>query len=78
MVAFEKWSPTSLCVRRWQTLYDGQRDVIGRAGLILSRTASAHAVQLKMLGFARLARVAACYSEVSWVVPTRVLRPKPL
>ena len=47
MVAFEKWSPTSLCVRRWRTLYDGQRDVTSRAGLIVSRTASAHAVQLE-------------------------------
>ena len=28
--------------------------------------------------FARLPRVAAYYSEVSWVVPTRVIRPKPL
>ena len=47
MVAFEKWSPISLCVRRWWTLCDGQRDVTGCAGLIVSRTAYAHAVQLE-------------------------------
>ena len=29
-------------------------------------------------GYARLPRVAACRSKVSWVVPTRLIRPKPL
>ena len=48
VVAFEKWFPTSLCVRQRRTRYDGQRDVTGRAGLIVSCTASAHAVQLEM------------------------------
>ena len=46
VVAFEKWSPTSMCVWPWRTRYDGQRDVAGRAGLIVHRTASAHAAQL--------------------------------
>ena len=48
VVAFEKWSPTGLCVRQRQTVCDGQRDVAGRAGLIVSRTASAHVVQLEV------------------------------
>ena len=48
VVAFEKGSPTGLCVRQRQAVCDGQRDVAGRAGLIVSCTASAHAVQLVM------------------------------
>ena len=41
MVAFEKWFPTGLCVRQRRTLSDGQRDWTGRAGLMVSHTASA-------------------------------------
>ena len=48
VVVFEKWSPTGVRVRQRQTVCDSQRDVAGRAGLIVSRTASAHAVQLEM------------------------------
>ena len=59
VVAFEKWSATNRCVRQQQTVCDGQRDVAGRAGLIVSRTASVDEVQLEMCSFARLPRVAA-------------------
>ena len=41
-VAHEKQCPHGLSVRCWQTVYDGQRDVTGRAGLMLSRTAPVH------------------------------------
>ena len=48
VVAFEKWSPTGLCVRQRRTLCDGQHDVTGRDGLLVSCTAWARAVQLEM------------------------------
>ena len=48
VVAFGKWSPTGLCVRQRQTECDGQRNVTGRVGLILSRTAPVHEVQFEM------------------------------
>ena len=66
-VAPKKQCPHGLIVRFWQAAYDGQRDVTGRAGLMVSRTAPVHE-----------GRGAAYNSEVSWVVATRVIRPKPL
>ena len=72
----EKQCPHGLIVRFWQAAYDGQRDVTGRAGLMVSRTAPVH--EGRQGCFTRLPRVAAYNSEVSWVVPTRVIRPKPL
>ena len=75
-VAPEKQCLHGLIVRYWQAAYDGQRDVTGRAGLMVSRTAPVHEGQTGMLH--PPARVAAYNSEVSWVVPTRVIRPKPL
>ena len=47
VMAFEKWSPTGLCVRQRQTMCDGQHEVAGRAGLIVSCSAAAHAVHLE-------------------------------
>ena len=41
-VAPEKQRPHGLTVRCWQVAYDGQRDVTGRAGLMVSRTAPVH------------------------------------
>ena len=41
-VAPEKQCPLGLSVRYCQAAYDGQRDVIGRAGLMVSRTAPVH------------------------------------
>ena len=38
-----------LIVRYWQAAYDGQRDVTGRAGLMVSRTAPVHEGQTGML-----------------------------
>ena len=73
-----KQSPLSLGVRQRQTGCDGQRNVTGRAGLKVSRTAPVHEVRQEMWCLARLPRVAAYYNEMSWVVPTRVIRPKPL
>ena len=37
-----------LIVRYWQAAYDGQRDVTGRAGLMVSRTASVYEGQTGM------------------------------
>ena len=78
VVAHGKQCPHGLGVRRRQAAYDGQPDVTGRAGLTVSRTAPVHEGRRGMWCFTRLPRVAAYYSEVSWVVPTRVIRPKPL
>ena len=75
-VAPEKQCLRGLIVRYWQAAYDGKRDVTGRAGLMVSRTAPVHEGRTGMLH--PPARVAAYNSEVSWVVPTRVIRPKPL
>ena len=41
-VAPEKQCPHGLIVRYWYAAYDGQRDVIGCAGLMVSRTAPVH------------------------------------
>ena len=41
-LAPEKQCPHGLIVRYWQAAYDGQRDVTGRAGLVVSRTAPVH------------------------------------
>ena len=41
-VAPEKHCPHGLIVRYWQAAYDGQRDVTGCAGLMVSRTALVH------------------------------------
>ena len=41
-VAPEKQCPHGLIVRYWQAAYDGQHDVTGRAGLMVSRTAPVH------------------------------------
>ena len=38
-LAPEKQCPHGLIVRYWQAAYDGQRNVTGRAGLMVSRTA---------------------------------------
>ena len=38
----EKQCPHGLIVRYWQAAYDGQRDVIGLAGQMVSRTAPVH------------------------------------
>ena len=75
-VAPEKQCPLGLSVRYWQMTYDGQRDVTGGAGLMVSRTAPVHEDPTGC--FARLPRAAAYNSEVSGVVPTRVIRPNPL
>ena len=48
-VAPEKQCPHGLIVRYWQAAYDGQRDVTGRAGLIVSRTAPVHEGSTGML-----------------------------
>ena len=75
-VAPERQCLHGLIVRYWQAAYDGQRDVTGRAGLMVSRTAPVHEGWTGMLH--PLAPGRAYNSEVSWVVPTRVIRPKPL
>ena len=41
-VAPEKQCPHGLIVRFWQAEYDGQRDVTGRAGPMVSRSAPVH------------------------------------
>ena len=41
-VAPEKQCLYGLIVRYWQAAYDGQRDVTGPAGLMVSRTAPVH------------------------------------
>ena len=41
-VAPEKQCPHGLIVRFWQAEYDGQRDVTGRAGLLVSRSTPVH------------------------------------
>ena len=41
-MAPEKQCPCGLIVRLWQAEYDGQRDVTGGAGLIVSRSAPVH------------------------------------
>ena len=48
VVAFGKSSPNGLCVRQRQTECDGGRDVTGRSGVIVSRTAPVHEVQLEI------------------------------
>ena len=48
VAARRKRYPHSLGVRQRQTEYDGQRDVTGRAGLTVSRTAPAHEVRKEM------------------------------
>ena len=48
-VAPEKHYPHGLTVRYWQAAYDGQRDVTGCAGLMLSRTAPVHGGRTGML-----------------------------
>ena len=48
-VAFEKQRLHGLTLRYWQAAYDGQRDVTGRAGLMVSRTAPVHEGQTGML-----------------------------
>ena len=75
-VAPEKQCPHGLSVQSWQAAYDGQRDVTGRAGLMVSRTAPY--LRVGKGCFNRLPRVATYISEVSWVVLTRVIRPKPV
>ena len=75
-VAPEKQCLHGLIVRYWQAAYDGQGDVTGRAGLMVSRTAPC--MRVGQGCFTHLPRVAAYNSEVSWVVPTTVIRPKPL
>ena len=75
-VAPKKQCLRGLIVRYWQAAYDGQRDVTGRAGLMV--TVLPPCMRVGQGCFTRLPRVAAYNSEVSWVVPTRVIRPKPL
>ena len=41
--------PSGLIVRFWQAEYDGQRDVTGRAGLMVSRSAPVHEGRTGML-----------------------------
>ena len=48
-VAPEKQSRRVLIVRYWQAAYDGPRDVTGRAGLMVSRTAPVHEGRTRML-----------------------------
>ena len=48
-VAPEKQCLRGLIVRYGQAAYDGQRDVTGRAGLIVSRTAPVHEGRTEML-----------------------------
>ena len=48
-VAPEKQCPHGLIVRFWQAEYDGQRDVTGRAGLMVSRSAPVHEGRTGML-----------------------------
>ena len=48
-VAPEKQCLRGLIVRYWQAAYDGQRDVTGRAGLMVSRTAPVHEGRTGML-----------------------------
>ena len=69
VAAHEKQYPLILGVRRQQTECDGQCDVTGRASLTVSRIAPVHKVRQEMWCFARLPRVAAYYSELSWVSP---------
>ena len=45
----EKQCLRGLIVRYWQAAYDGQRDVTGRAGLMVSRTAPVHEGRTGML-----------------------------
>ena len=58
---------------------NGRRDMTDmaswRAGLIVHSIAPTCAVRLMKYGYARLPRVTAYNSEVSWVLPTRVIRP---
>ena len=48
-VAPENECPHGLIVRYWQVAYDGQRDVTGRAGLMVSRTAPVNEGRTEML-----------------------------
>ena len=48
-VAPEKQFLHGLIVRYWQAAYDGQRDVTGRAGLMVKCTAPVHEGQTGML-----------------------------
>ena len=48
-VAPEKQCLRGLIVRYWQAAYDGQRDVTGRAGLMVSHTAPVHEGRTGML-----------------------------
>ena len=48
-VAPQKQCPHGLIVRLWQAAYDGQRDVTGRAGLMVSRSAPVHEGRTGML-----------------------------
>ena len=48
VTAHGKWCPTGLGVRQRQSECDGQRDVTGRARLLVSDTAPAHGVQMEM------------------------------
>ena len=71
------WPRPGICRRQRRVRSAGHRDVAGRAGLIVRITALACTAGLKY-SCARLPLVADNNSEVSWVVPTRVIRPKPL
>ena len=48
-VAPQKQCPHGLILRYPQASYDGQRDVTGRAGLMVSRTAPVHEGRTEML-----------------------------
>ena len=48
VVAHGKWSPHGLGVRQRQTDCDGQHDVTGRAGVIVSRIVPVHETQMEM------------------------------
>ena len=48
-VAPEKQCPRGLIVRFWHAEYDGQRDVTGRAGLMVRRSAPVHEGRTGML-----------------------------
>ena len=48
-LAPEKQCPHGLIVRYWQVAYDGQRNVTGRAGLMVSITAPVHEGRTGML-----------------------------
>ena len=69
------WPRPSICMQRVRC--DVHRGVAGHAGLIACITAHACTARSKY-SYARVPQVADYNSEVSWIIPARVIRPKAL